>query len=267
MYIVYALVRYSYYFDKFVPFRNISIFIGKDISMLPQIVLNVYEKTELDLLEKIQLKSNSVFWDVGANVGLYSVIFSKLNPNWKIYSFEPNYKVHDKFFKNVHFNSCRNINLEPFALGSSKGSSTLVVNSIRPGTSKIDFNPKPFASYETIATITGDELFLTGKIQAPDFIKIDVEGYELDVLNGLNLTISSFKPVLSIEVASIVWKNRITFELFLSKLNDLLMLYEAGILITNGVKKKVKVISMGDISDSVQTLILVSPELVQPDEF
>ena len=90
VYKIYAFIRYSIFFNKFLFFRGIYIDIGRDISMLPQIKLNIYEKTELDYLESISLQANSVFWDIGANVGLYSVLFATKNPTWNIYSFEPN---------------------------------------------------------------------------------------------------------------------------------------------------------------------------------
>jgi hypothetical protein len=59
VYKIYAFIRYARYFDKFLFFRGIYINIGRDISMLPQVKLNIYEKTELDFLESISIKANS----------------------------------------------------------------------------------------------------------------------------------------------------------------------------------------------------------------
>ena len=260
VYKIYAFIRYSIFFNKFLFFRGIYINIGRDISMLPQIKLNIYEKAELDLLEKISFKANTVFWDIGANVGLYSVIFAKANPTWKIYSFEPNTEVHEKFNKNVIFNSCKNIQLVPLALSDSKEKVSLRVNRNRPGTSSIHSSIGKLVHRKIIECISGDELVLSSKIPAPDLIKIDVEGHELKVLNGLKIIVSNYMPVIAIEVALNVWKSGNEFRLFLDRLNELLLIYNSGILITNGKQKKVFSIKSENINNSVQTLILVPPK-------
>ena len=110
VYKIYAFFRYARYFNKFLFFRGVHVKVGRDISMLPQIKLNTYEKTNIDYLESIQLKANSVFWDIGANVGLYSVIFAKANPAWKIFSFEPNIGIYKNFYENVNFNNLKIFN-------------------------------------------------------------------------------------------------------------------------------------------------------------
>jgi len=260
VYKIYAFIRYARYFDKFLFFRGIYINIGRDISMLPQVKLNIYEKTDLDFLENISIKANSVFWDIGANVGLYSVIFAKANPTWKIYSFEPNIGVHKTFYKNISFNNCKNIQLLPLALSDSKEKLNLRVNRNRPGTSSLNSKPSNFKNSEKVKSISGDELFLSGKILAPDLIKIDVEGHELKVLNGLKIIISNYLPIISIELAVYVWKSENEFKLFLDRLNELLLIYKSGILITNGTQKKVFSIESEDIDNSIQTLILVPPK-------
>jgi FkbM family methyltransferase len=257
VYKIYAFIRYACYFNKFLFFRGIHINVGRDISMLPQVKLSIYEKAELDFLEKISFKANSVFWDIGANVGLYSVIFAKANPTWKIYSFEPNIGVHKTFYKNISFNNCKNIQLLPLALSDSKEKLNLRVNRNRPGTSTLNSKTRKFNNSEKVEGISGDELFLSRKILAPDFIKIDVEGHELKVLNGLKVIISNYVPIISIELAVNVWKSENEFKLFLDKLNELLLIYNSGILITNGKQKKVFIIESENINNSVQTLILV----------
>lgn len=260
VYKIYAFFRYAFYFNKFLPFRGIFIDVGRDISMLPQIKLNIYEKTELDFLESISLKANSIFWDVGANVGLYSVLFATSNPTWKIYSFEPNIKVHMKFLKNISHNNCKNVQLVPLALSDSKQKVSLRINQNRLGTSGIYFKTEKFVHSKIIECISGDELFFSGQIPAPDLIKIDVEGHELKVLNGLKVIISNHKPIIAIEIALSVWESRNEFNLYLHCLNDILLDYESGVLITNGSRKKVFSLEIEDINDSIQTLILVPPK-------
>ena len=102
---------------------------------------------------------------------------------------------------------------------------------------------------------------MSHKIPAPDLIKIDVEGYELKVLNGLKIIISKFMPVIAIEVALSVWESSSEFDLYLNCLNKLLVIYNSGILITNGIQEKIFSLDTKNIDNSIQTLILVPPKL------
>jgi hypothetical protein len=103
-------------------------------------------------------------------------------------------------------------------------------------------------------------MFLSGKIPAPNLIKIDVEGHELKVINGLKMIISKYEPVISIEVASNVWKSQSEFNAYLNCLNELLLIYNSGVLITNGKQKKIYSLDAKYIDNSIQTLILVPPK-------
>ena len=148
----------------------------------------------------------------------------------------------------------------PLALSDSKGEASLRINLNRPGTSSIKSKFGKFIHSEIIQCISGDEIFLSGKIPAPNLIKIDVEGHELKVINGLKMIISKYKPVISIEVASNVWKSQSEFNLYLNCLNELLLIYNSGVLITNGKQKKIYSLDAKYIDNSIQTLILVPPK-------
>ena len=63
-------------------------------------------------------------------------------------------------------------------------------------------------------------------------------------------------PVIAIEAAINVWRSPNEFNLYLHCLNDILLNYESGVLITNGSRKKVFSLDIGGIYDSIQTLIL-----------
>lgn len=257
-YKIYAFFRYFYYFNKFLPFRNIYVCIGRDLSMLPQIKLELYEKTEIDLLESLIPKSDCVFWDIGANVGLYSIIFSKLNPHWRIYSFEPNIGVHKYFYKNINYNRCDNIELMPFALLDSEKKLDLRVNYFRPGVHSLETSRHKFKRSILADCVTGDELYLSGKVPAPNFLKIDVQGSELKVLHGIETIISRYKPIISIEIDPVAWKNKVEFNLYLNKINELLAIYPTGIMISNRSIKKIKSIEGFTFTELVQTLILIN---------
>lgn len=127
-----------------------------------------------------------VIFDVGANVGLYSKAILDQIPNSKIFAFEPSQASRNKL-QNRFINDSR-VTVIPLALGSESASRTLwsdepgsglaSLTKRRLGHFEIDFN---FA--EKVEVTTLDNWVNSQKVN-PDFIKMDVEGHEFDVLNG-----------------------------------------------------------------------------------
>jgi FkbM family methyltransferase len=254
----YALFRYKKIFNKQIFFRGVWLQIGKDISILPQIKLGSYEKAEIDFLGNYSFPENCCFWDVGSNVGIYSVLFSKANPSWQIYSFEPNSNIHPIFIKNVKYNNCQNIKLIDLALSDSRGQMYLISDKNKAGGGYLSRNTKSSKlNNERVQTWTGDQLFFSGEFKAPNFIKIDVEGHELNVINGLKDVILSFKPIMAIEILLGNHESEYKAELFVSKLNDLMDIYHLSFLCQNQTIKQVFFLKKSDLNDSLQTLILV----------
>jgi len=132
--------------------------------------------------------SNPIIFDVGANIGDYSLALSGRFPNSIIYSFEPHPETFSRLKSNIPTN---NIKLFNFALGEKKDTLTLY--------DRNDSNGSPFASLhkEAITDIqnkgtieipvqvfTLDEFTTENNISRIDFLKIDTEGNELSILKG-----------------------------------------------------------------------------------
>lgn len=161
-----------------------------------------YEKGTLDIIGKI-LKKGDVFVDVGANIGLMSIYASfKVGEEGRVIAFEPNPNTNDLLIENIHLNNIQNIKVEDLALSSETKNSKIYdrwdVN--RGGASLIEPS-NPTQSYD-IQETTFSEYF------NPDLeinlIKIDVEGFELEVLKGSKAFILNTKtpPILIIEFSS-----------------------------------------------------------------
>ncbi len=130
-----------------------------------------------------EARGKHLFLDVGALHGVFALVFMALNPDGLVYAFEP----HPASFAILQRNcaSFRNITPIQAALSSSKGEIMM----------REEWGIHLVAAEEgvPVPTVTGDSY------RDADLIKIDVEGYELEVLRGLKKTLAS-RPALLIEV-------------------------------------------------------------------
>ncbi len=129
------------------------------------------------------VKQGDVVLDIGANIGYYSILASKLvGKKGKVYAFEPDPQNIKLLYKNIKLNNCRNITVIEAALGSKKGKLDLIQDLSNPGESKL--SKKNIANSVKVKVLTLDQFVKTEKIKKIDLIKIDVEGAEPDVLKG-----------------------------------------------------------------------------------
>jgi len=173
-------------------------------------VLNRYRvKTfsvkEPETLAWIELfDKESVFWDVGANIGLYSIYAAKHN-NAEVYSFEPSVFNLELLAKNINSNGLsKKIKIFPLALSNRSGFNLFKMNNPIWGGALSTFgedydqNGKSFsATFEyTISGITADKAVEQLSAPKPDHMKIDVDGIEHLVLEGCSNILKTVKSVL-----------------------------------------------------------------------
>jgi FkbM family methyltransferase len=121
-------------------------------------------------------------WDIGANVGLYTVRFAnRVGASGLIVAFEPS-KVN--FLRLAHScESLQNVKLQPFGLGEVNGQIRFQQGTDDLGaTSRVS---EDSGVGEVVEIRVGDDLIAAG-LAAPNIIKLDVEGFEGEVLNGLS---------------------------------------------------------------------------------
>lgn len=165
-----------------------------------------WEESEF-ILSKTLFKHTSVFFDVGSNIGVYSLLARKTNNTILVHCFEPNPRNLKRIEKNLQINGFQStIVTVPKAVSSS---STVLKFTIPKGNRISDvssFYPSHTSSFNDfgieeidVPTITLDQYIEeTGVV--PDFIKIDVELHELEVLKGAHHLLSSHAPILLIEL-------------------------------------------------------------------
>lgn len=165
-----------------------------------------YNEQEMEyemLLLAYFLNKDSVFFDIGSNIGSYILVANKYIPQKQIYGFEPIPELNERLttlFPEAHINST--------ALSSSKTNTRFKIPKINHthyltrGTLNTDFKEENEQGYRMIDVQTDTlDNFLSGQNTIkPDLIKIDVEGHEHEVIKGTLKTLIEKRPTLIIEI-------------------------------------------------------------------
>jgi FkbM family methyltransferase len=188
-------------------FDNLKLIINLNEPMDQLIFFhNEYEKEQINFLTtNIKDFNPNIFIDVGANSGIYSLQVGKNFPDVKIVSFEPVKETFLKFKKNILLN--KNIrNIKAYNLGLSDQNQSLEMKALKKngyiqqgGFGVVSQNENTLSLHTEFALFKkGDEQFdLKNNII---FIKIDVEGHELSVLNGMAELISNNNIFMQVEI-------------------------------------------------------------------
>jgi FkbM family methyltransferase len=151
---------------------------------------------------KEYLHNGDVFWDVGAYIGDTTCIASRFvgNKGW-VHAFEPSPYNYKMLCENIRMNNLKNVKSYKTALGSEKSVANIFLRSTsnRGADSLVPLKIEE-QDYEITPITSIDILLKNPQMKCPSLIKIDVEGYELEVLKGArNLLNSSQAPILTLE--------------------------------------------------------------------
>jgi FkbM family methyltransferase len=164
-----------------------------------------FEQGEQGFLQQF-IRPGMAILDIGAHHGLYSLLASKkVSPGGHVIAFEPSPRELRRLRRHLSLNRRRNVQVEPLALGNTEETRELYVvlgqetgcNSLRqPAISD------PVKKVRVPVTTIDRYIQRTG-IQRVDFVKLDVEGAELEVLKGGSRLLSDFKPAILCELADV----------------------------------------------------------------
>lgn len=143
---------------------------------------------------------NAVVWDIGGSMGTFTISMLTLEPNLhEIHLFEPN-PIPRKVAVNLLGNHPK-VRIHSYALGDKQGTGILTNGAESKGTGGGSLvNHRNKNDGFTVDIKTGDDLVDSECLLLPDIIKIDVEGYEKTVLQGMQKIIASNKPLIAIEI-------------------------------------------------------------------
>ncbi len=146
------------------------------------------------------LKPGNIILDVGANYGHFTMAAAAaVGPQGSVLAVEPNPVAYARLVCHVALNRLAQVSTAQVGLSNAEGELELFIPNINSG--EASFAPSQYHNVRrvTCPVKTGD-LLLSGR--AVDFIKIDVEGFELNVLQGLQDTLSHGTPLLLTEVVA-----------------------------------------------------------------
>lgn len=150
----------------------------RDITILPSLLNGVYETYEFDLMRQLA-EPGSVFADVGANIGLFTVVIAAaVGPSGHVYSFEPEPENFALLEKNIARNRLTNVTAEQLAIGAAPSVMTLHVKLGSIGTHSLLAGPKTEMEREVLVEVTDLDSYFRRQERWPELIKVDVEGFE-----------------------------------------------------------------------------------------
>lgn len=155
----------------------------------------IYEELETALVKKL-VKKEDVVIDLGANIGYYTLIFAKLvGKKGKVYAFEPESDNFDILKKNVNSNGYQNVVLIQKAVLNKEKKINMYVLKDNKGSHRID---KPSRGEFNIIQIIATSLdkYFEDSEDKINFIKMDVEGSESKVINGMKKVLEKTKNLI-----------------------------------------------------------------------
>ena len=186
-----------------------------------------FELEELTYFKKY-IKKGDVILDIGSNIGLHALYASKLTgSDGKVFAFEPVKKTYMRLAENIGLNNFKNIKHFNLAISDVSGEAEITTskdgydawNSMAAATNE---DEKNFIK-EKIQTQTLDHFISTNVGSTKiDFIKIDTEGWELNVLKGGESYLKNNDPIIMVEYAESILKK---FNRNLEDIYDILTKY------------------------------------------
>jgi len=215
--ILYCLVHIIYHEDKRIIIRN-GITYEIDLSEcvdLSVFLLGHFQKHVFDN-KRFSLPEDAVIFDVGANIGAMTLQFAKQTPLGRVYAFEPTFYAFAKLKRNLALNpelanrivaiqsfvsstTSREADIKAYASWKVGGSEDSGKHQIHRGTVK---------PAQGIGSVSLDDFCEQNEIKRLDFIKIDTDGHELEVLKGAQKVISRFKPAIIFEIGIYLMRER-----------------------------------------------------------
>lgn len=147
-------------------------------------------------------RNGETLYDIGAYVGFYTLSFTAKYKNNKVVSFEPNPESFMNLLKNIRCNNfCDSIELYNIGLSNCEDVLPFYISSTKSRSSFNKFNAEYNNNYivesKNISVKSLDSII--EELPKPDHIKIDAEGFELKILEGMKDTISKYQPIIYFE--------------------------------------------------------------------
>jgi FkbM family methyltransferase len=159
------------------------------------------EPFTVDWIER-HLRNGETLYDIGANVGAYSLVAAKAVPGARVVAFEPAFPAFSVLCENIVLNGLHDrITPLPVALGDATALRTFRYSSLKPSDAGHNA-PRASAYTQPVAAYRLDDLVRQFELPWPTHIKLDVDGFEVAVLEGATDTLAAPElRTLMVEIA------------------------------------------------------------------
>ena len=159
-----------------------------------------YEPDVRNALMKL-IREDSVVFDIGANIGYFTIIAASKAKHGKVHAFEPSTSSFNRLVANVEGNGLKNVKCIRTAIGNVSEPRLLYLSSVEnTGMTSLTKPENYSGDHENVQVITLDEYVEIEKVTRLDVVKIDIEGNELNALKGMRKCLSVLAPHLIIEL-------------------------------------------------------------------
>lgn len=140
-----------------------------------------------------ELNTDDVFFDIGANVGLYTCLVGEKLSTGKVVAFEPHPANYERLIENVQLNN-QSARVENLGLSNSQRSAELTVGRNISGAGGPRVSNNCTDDKTVPIKLTSGNYYISEHEIVPDVIKIDVEGHEYEVIKGIEKALKSHAP-------------------------------------------------------------------------
>ena len=163
------------------------------------IYLNSIHEPEILNVIRENVQAGDVVVDVGANIGQHSLFMSQfVGETGSVYSFEPLQSNTDSIKKSLKLNNSQNVTVETMAVGEEDTEVKMFVPETSNDRSSRELIGMTTENFEKVKMTKLDTYFADTKI---NFVKIDTEGFESEVISGASDIIAKHKPKILLEYA------------------------------------------------------------------
>jgi FkbM family methyltransferase len=148
---------------------------------------------EYPVMEKLAsfLSSGGVFYDIGSNVGLYAILVAKkMGERGEVVAFEPYSEAYRHLKENVQLNGLKNVKAFRKAAGNSNGVAELHFGEENADSSLAQCPTGRDLGHERVDVVSVDDFIQAERLPLPRAVKIDVEGFEQSVIDGMRRTLA-----------------------------------------------------------------------------
>jgi len=234
-YFIFSIIKFFLKGPFVLTYKNFKFFAypqKKDYSRSLLTKINLHDESEINFLIN-NIDNNSILLDCGANQGFYSIPIAGSHRNCEIFAFEPSEQEIHLLKKNIKLNDFNNITPLKIAIAEKEGNFKFKNDNIEFHSTKggfiIDKNENDESNTSLVKTTTIDKFIQEKNIPKNKkiFIKIDLEGYDINAIYGSKDVLNEYFTIILFEFSKMAIKNSIynieSFQNFLID-NNLLIL-------------------------------------------